>query len=303
MSFILDALKKSENDRQRQSGPALFEVRVAPPRAGFPTWAYALLVLLAVNLAIVGWLVLRRPAVAATPEPARTAEPDAAATPPPVSTRAQPAQSPQVAQAPAPQAPPPAAYAPAPAAQYPQQTYAQSYPQPAYPQQQGFPQQGYPQQQGYPPPQNYNQPVYPPQTQGYPQQPAYPAPPGSQGQNQAGYSAPQQQQAYTPPPEGGNPDDYAPATEPSGPAPFGHVRRGLANGLMTYEEAASKTSLPPLHMDLHVYAPDPTKRFVIVNGNKLGEGQSSPEGVRVDSITTEGAILSHRGVQFEMLRD
>ena len=30
MSFILDALKKSENDRQRQSGPAIFEVRVPP---------------------------------------------------------------------------------------------------------------------------------------------------------------------------------------------------------------------------------------------------------------------------------
>ena len=31
MSFILDALKKSENERQKASGPALFEVKVAPP--------------------------------------------------------------------------------------------------------------------------------------------------------------------------------------------------------------------------------------------------------------------------------
>ena len=38
MSFILDALKKSENDRQRQSGPALFEVRVAPPRTRCWLW-------------------------------------------------------------------------------------------------------------------------------------------------------------------------------------------------------------------------------------------------------------------------
>jgi hypothetical protein len=295
MSFILDALKKSENDRQRQSGPALFEVRVAPPRAGFPTWAYALLALLAVNLAIVGWLVLKRPAVAATPERAAAAPSDAADAA--VSTRTQP---PQVAQTPAPQAAPPAAYAPPPAAQYPQQPYAQNYPPPSYPQQQGFPQQGYPQQQGYPPAQNYGQPAYP-QAPGYPQQQGYPPP---AGQNPGAYSAPpQQQQAYTPRPEGGNPDDYVPAAEASGAAPFGHVRRGLANGLMTYEEAASKTSLPPLHMDLHVYAPDPTKRFVIVNGAKLGEGQSTQDGVRVDSITNEGAILSHRGVQFEMLRD
>src|ERR1700760_4193886 len=65
MSFILDALKKSETDRQRQSGPALFEVRVAPPRNGLPLWAIGLAVLLAVNLVIVAWVLLRRPA---TPE-------------------------------------------------------------------------------------------------------------------------------------------------------------------------------------------------------------------------------------------
>ena len=39
MSFILDALKKSETDRQRQSAPALFEVKVAAPRRRFPLWA------------------------------------------------------------------------------------------------------------------------------------------------------------------------------------------------------------------------------------------------------------------------
>jgi hypothetical protein len=64
MSFILDALKKSETDRQRQNGPALFEVRVAPPRNGLPLWAIGLAVLLAVNLVIVAWVLLRRPASA-----------------------------------------------------------------------------------------------------------------------------------------------------------------------------------------------------------------------------------------------
>jgi len=61
MSFILDALKKSESDRQRQSGPALFEVKVAPPRSRLPLWAVAIGLLLAVNLAIVAWILLRRP--------------------------------------------------------------------------------------------------------------------------------------------------------------------------------------------------------------------------------------------------
>ena len=62
MSFILDALKKSESDRQRQSGPALFEVKVAPRRVGLPLWAVAIGVLLGINLIIVMWMLLRHPA-------------------------------------------------------------------------------------------------------------------------------------------------------------------------------------------------------------------------------------------------
>ncbi len=62
MSFILDALKKSESDRQRQSGPALFEVRVAAPRSALPPWAIAIAVLFAVNLSVVIWMLTRHPA-------------------------------------------------------------------------------------------------------------------------------------------------------------------------------------------------------------------------------------------------
>jgi len=61
MSFILDALKKSESDRQRQNGPALFEVKVAPPRTRLPLWAIAIALLLAVNAGVVAWMLLRRP--------------------------------------------------------------------------------------------------------------------------------------------------------------------------------------------------------------------------------------------------
>ncbi len=60
MSIILDALKKSESDQQRQSGPALFEVRVAPPKARFPVWAIAIVALLAINMLVVGYMLLRR---------------------------------------------------------------------------------------------------------------------------------------------------------------------------------------------------------------------------------------------------
>ena len=72
MSFILDALKKSESDRQRQSGPSLFEVKVAPPRRALPIWAVAIAVLLGINVIVISWMLLRRPAAqqpAASPQP------------------------------------------------------------------------------------------------------------------------------------------------------------------------------------------------------------------------------------------
>src|SRR2546429_8017954 len=101
MSFILDALKKSESDRQRHSGPALFEVKVAPPRGAWPLWAVAVAALLVVNLAIVVWMLWPHPA-------ARSADSSTAATSPA-------AQGPQAAAAstPAPAPPPLSLTAPA----------------------------------------------------------------------------------------------------------------------------------------------------------------------------------------------
>jgi len=64
MSLILDALKKSEAERQRQSGPTLLEVRVTQPRRRYPTWVIAVAVLLAVNMLLLLAFVLRRPASA-----------------------------------------------------------------------------------------------------------------------------------------------------------------------------------------------------------------------------------------------
>src|ERR1700741_5385867 len=88
MSFILDALKKSESDRQRQGGPALFEVKVAPPRHALPSWAVAIAVLFLANLAVVGRLLWRHaaappPAPPPPPRPPPRTEPPPAAAPEP----------------------------------------------------------------------------------------------------------------------------------------------------------------------------------------------------------------------------
>jgi general secretion pathway protein B len=93
MSFILDALKKSESDRQRQSGPSLFEVKVAPPRRRLPVWAVAIAVLLAINLIVISWMLLRHPSAPA-PMAAGESSPSAAAA---VVARAAPVAAPAAA--------------------------------------------------------------------------------------------------------------------------------------------------------------------------------------------------------------
>jgi general secretion pathway protein B len=59
MSFILDALKKSELERQRQTVPGLVESGAARPRARLPAWAIALGLLLGVNLLVLLFVLTR----------------------------------------------------------------------------------------------------------------------------------------------------------------------------------------------------------------------------------------------------
>jgi hypothetical protein len=101
-----------------------------------------------------------------------------------------------------------------------------------------------------------------------------------------------------------NPDDYAPAADPPTPTPFGNrVSRGTTSGVPLYQDAALNSHLPNLRLDLHVYAARPQERFVMINMHKLHEGDSLPEGVRVESITPDGAVLSQNGARFLLPRD
>jgi general secretion pathway protein B len=59
MSFILDALKKSEAERQRQSSPNLMDSGMAPRRRGLPLWAIILCLLLGLNVIVLGIMLIR----------------------------------------------------------------------------------------------------------------------------------------------------------------------------------------------------------------------------------------------------
>jgi hypothetical protein len=247
MSFILDALKKSESDRQRQHGPALFEVRVAPPRTRLPLWAIAIAALLVVNLGVVLWMLLRHQAhvgSAAGREPVAAASSVPPSTGNPVPVVATSAPAPAGAAAPAALAPPPAP------------------------------------------------PIAPP---------IAPTP----GAAPAATAAAATSAAVSGAADSANAEDYAPAEEAPAAGLGNHVRRATASGVPLYQDmtATPGTQLPQLRLDLHVFAARPQDRFVMINMHKLREGDTLPEGVHVDSITPEGALLSYNGSRFLLPRD
>jgi general secretion pathway protein B len=248
MSFILDALKKSESERQRQSGPALFEVKVAQPRGRFAPWAVLLGALLMVNLVIVAWLALRSPrTVKAVPAVASTAPASTTVMPPPPSSPSAGGAVPAGAgSAPATQgftAPPASAQVTVPASEPPETSAARAMSAPG------------------------------------------------DGTPEAGATA----------------DDYAPAVDPPAGAgkPVGSATRATESGLPTYQDAAAApgAGIPELRLDLHVFAAKPADRFVFINMVKLREGESLPQGVHVDNITPDGAILSYHGSRFVLMRE
>jgi general secretion pathway protein B len=55
-----------------------------------------------------------------------------------------------------------------------------------------------------------------------------------------------------------------------------------------------------LHLDVHVYSDRPQERFVLINMLKYGEGERLQEGPLVDAITPDGVVLSFRGQRFRM---
>ena len=66
MSFILDALKKSETDRQQKGSAEFAAVPTSPATASVPRWLWVLGILLAINLAVLIGLLFK-PDTATTP--------------------------------------------------------------------------------------------------------------------------------------------------------------------------------------------------------------------------------------------
>jgi general secretion pathway protein B len=101
-------------------------------------------------------------------------------------------------------------------------------------------------------------------------------------------------------PQAAEPDAIPPAAVPSQPeVPAQRVMPGLGSDLsqlrLTPEQQAN---LPKFQMSVHVYNLDPSRRFILINGLKYGEGARTREGLKVAEIRLDGAVLDYQGHPF-----
>lgn len=268
MSFILDALRKSEHERQRQTGPTLVEAAVAAPRARTNPWATAAIALLLLNLVALGVFLLMKsrsrdeppaapvadsaPASAPVPVPAAgTPPPAGGATPQASVTRTLP---PGVSSAPPPPMLRPAAPEPTPASRNPleREVYGDAPAMSAEAAARAA------------------------------------APPGGPPAVVA-----------TPSRGGSVVYETLPGTDPASAG-----TRGSETGdLPRADEVAARTGLPELRLELHVYSNRPQERFVFINAHKYREGETTQEGASIVEITPDGVVMSSGGKRFLLPRD
>jgi len=56
--------------------------------------------------------------------------------------------------------------------------------------------------------------------------------------------------------------------------------------------------MPAFLMTVHIYDAEPAKRFVLINARKIREGGATRDGIQVEEILPDGAVLSYDGHRF-----
>lgn len=83
---------------------------------------------------------------------------------------------------------------------------------------------------------------------------------------------------------------------PPAPVPLTNAL-GAAPGDLALADLAAplRATLPPLRVSMHVYAEDPARRFAIVDGVRLREGEALVEGLQLIEIRRDGLRLAWQG--------
>jgi general secretion pathway protein B len=62
--------------------------------------------------------------------------------------------------------------------------------------------------------------------------------------------------------------------------------------------AATRQTLPPLKLAMHVFSPDPSRRFVLIGETRLAEGDAVGGEVVLREIRADGVVFELRGQRF-----
>lgn len=87
---------------------------------------------------------------------------------------------------------------------------------------------------------------------------------------------------------------------PPAPAP-----NSATTGVQPYAELpfSTRKSLPELKLSMHVYAADPSHRFVVLNDSRLIEGEKTNDDIFVREIRPDGVVLEFQNQRFFFPRD
>lgn len=82
--------------------------------------------------------------------------------------------------------------------------------------------------------------------------------------------------------------------------PVSKQRRESGHNLLTEQQlsASLRSRLPGRDISVHVYSEIPRERFVFINSRKMQEGESTSEGLTVEEILPDGIIFSFEGKRF-----
>lgn len=271
MSFILEALKKSENERQRQAGPGFAALPETPGHKPRGRWPLVVAGLLILNLVVVAYVLLRD-----KPQPATmTGDTGGARQTGIVESPAAPAAVAQDKQSSVPTRP----TATAGQAVIEQESADRSTPSQV------------------PAPTADERQTAPASRQVRP----------LSGETQSSTTT----EAAVPIRESSSPDRPVPAAEAAPEQSVERARSGTDRpttrtpagtdeGLPTANDLRLQGFLtgPPLHLDLHVYYPDKQRRVVFISGSKYREGDRITGGAVVREIVPEGVIMEDRGRRF-----
>lgn len=289
MSLILEALKKSEQQRRLGEAPTLGSpVLVARKRRSLlPVFA-----ILIVGAVAAGWWLGREPASGTGDAP-----PDASAGKPPAPDAAVAAKAHTGTPAPV------AANPPAAARSHPLQA------PPARPAPNANPATSLPPANRAPVPAPASTPAAP-----VTQAPAPAAPPAAVPAAPANPPA-----ARVPPPAPGassapapSAAAPAPAPAPSTTSPAAAARTPPPAPARPAEPAlpsiwdlpyATRKDLPELQLTMHLYSSDPAERFVVIKGERHVQGDDLGDGVVLKEIRADGMVLEYKGQRFVYPRD